>query len=540
LGAALSNLPVEIAKHPAEAWCAGMRYLTALGAGVTGAAARAMGVTPPAALQPPAKDRRFADPVWEDHPWFFAERQAYLAWARCMHELASTAESELSESDKMKTDAAVAMVVDALAPTNFLLSNPVAMRKAWQTRGASVVKGQLNFLRDLKSNHGMPSQVDRSGFEVGRNLACTPGQVVYRNELMELIQYAPQTETTFEVPLLLSPPWINKYYVMDLAPKRSFVEWAVIHGHTVFAISYRNPDESMRNIKLDDYLIQGPTQALDVVRDITGTDRANMVGLCLGGTLTAMLLAYLADVGDDRVNSATFLNTLVDFSQPGPLGAFTDATTIERLEKKMAKKGFLAEADMANTFNVLRENDLIWNYVASRWLMGEKPPAFDILAWNADSTRMPAAMHSFYLRSCYLENQLAEDKMCLAGVDLHLGEIEAEPYIVAAVEDHIAPWRSSYATTHLLPVPARFVLTSAGHIAGIVNPPGPKARHWINDDLTGDADAWRAGATEHAGSWWEDWATWIATRAGDRGQPPAMGSKQYPPRGEAPGTYIHG
>jgi polyhydroxyalkanoate synthase len=308
----------------------------------------------------------------------------------------------------------------------------------------------------------------------------------------------------------------------------------------VFAISYRNPDESMRDVALDDYLIKGPQAALEVMRDITGCEQANVVALCLGGTLTVMLLAYLAALGEDRVRSATLLNTLVDFSQPGPLGNFTDETTVARLEHKMAKKGFLAEADMANTFNVLRDNDLIWNYVASNWLMGEKPPAFDILSWNADSTRMPAAMHSFYLRSCYLENQLAEDKMSLAGVDLHLGKITADAYIVAAVEDHIAPWRSSYMTTGLLPVPTRFVLTSAGHIAGIVNPPGPKARHWTNDELVDDPDAWRAEATEHQGSWWEDWTEWIKTRAGRRHQPPAMGSEKFPALGDAPGTYVHG
>jgi polyhydroxyalkanoate synthase subunit PhaC len=544
-GATLAQLPGQVVCNPTRAWQAGARYLGALGEGMAGAAARAVGATPPAALTPAAKDRRFADPDWERNPWFFAQRQAYLAWARCLRELAGadTAEAPSAEApsaEAEKLSFAVGVVIDALAPTNFLLSNPTALRKAWKTGGRSVLKGQLNFIRDLKSNGGMPSQVDRSGFEVGRNLAATPGQVVFRNDLMELIQYTPQTQTVFAVPLLLSPPWINKYYVMDLAPERSFVEWAVRHGHTVFAISYRNPDASMRDVALDDYLIRGPREALDVVRDITGAPRANLVGLCLGGTLTVMLEAYLAAQGDDRINSVTLLNTLVDFSHPGPLGNFTDATTIERLERKMAKRGFLDQADMANTFNALRDNDLIWSYVARNWLMGEKPPAFDILAWNADSTRMPAAMHSFYLRSCYLENQLAEDKMTLAGVDLHVGAVTGEHYIVAAVEDHIAPWRSSYATTELLSGPTRFVLTSAGHIAGIVNPPGPKARLWTNDDLSGDADSWRAGAVETAGSWWEDWAGWIKARAGRRGKLPAMGSDTYAVLGDAPGTYIRG
>ncbi len=539
-GASLAKLPIEIARHPAEAWQAGARFLNALGVGVAGAAARATGGPSPEVLKPAAKDRRFADAEWERNPLFFAERQSYLAWARWMQELAAVGTSDATTKEKEKTAFAVGMMVDALAPPNFLASNPVALRKAWKTGGRSVLKGQMNMLRDLVSNHGMPSQVDRSGFEVGGNLACTPGQVVFRNDLMELIQYAPQTKTVYQVPLLLSPPWINKYYVMDLAPRRSFAEWAVQHGHTVFAISYRNPGPSMRDVALDDYLVRGPAQALDVVRDITGEEQANVVGLCLGGTLTVMLLAYLADSGEDRVRSATLLNTLVDFSEPGPLGNFTDETTVARLEKKMAKKGFLAETDMANTFNVLRDNDLVWNYVATNWLMGEKPPAFDILAWNADSTRMPATMHSFYLRSCYLDNQLAQDKMTLAGVRLHPGNIKAESYIVAAVEDHIAPWRSSYKTTGLLGGPVRFVLTSAGHIAGIVNPPGPKAKLWTNDDLAGDADTWRKGAEEHQESWWEDWAAWIKTRAGRRSKPPAMGSDNHPPIADAPGTYVHG
>jgi polyhydroxyalkanoate synthase len=536
----LAQLPLKLARHPGEALQAGARYLSALGAGMAGAAARAAGVPPPPSLEPAAKDRRFSDPAWEQHPWFFAERQGYLAWARLMSELTEAATGDSPPIDHAKASFAVRMMVDALSPTNFLLSNPAALRKAWQTGGRSVVKGQLNMLRDLRSNGGMPQQVDRSGFTVGGNLACTPGEVVFRNDLMELIQYAPQTKTVYSVPLLLSPPWINKYYIMDLAPGRSFVEWAVQHGHTVFAISYRNPDESMRNVALDDYLIHGPRQALDVVQAITGAEGANVVGLCLGGTMTVMLEAYLAAIGDDRINSATLLNTLVDFSSPGPLGTFTDEATIVRLEKRMAKKGFLDQADMANTFNALRDNDLIWNYVTNNWLMGEKPPPFDILAWNSDSTRMPANMHSFYLRSCYLDNQLARDRMELAGVELHLGDVGGQSYIVAAVEDHIAPWRSSYSTTQLLHRPTRFVLTSAGHIAGIVNPPGPKPRFWTNDDLTGDADAWRAGAVETAGSWWEDWAEWIKGCAGKRRRPPSMGNEEFPPIGTAPGTYIHG
>jgi len=537
-GLALGHVGAAIVADPIGTWRAGLRFTGRLLAGAPGVAARALGVTPPPSLEPEPKDRRFADPAWERNPWFFAQRQGYLAWSHLMHELATA--GDLDERTADKAAFAVGLIVDALSPTNFFVSNPVAIRKAIETRGESVLRGVGNFCNDVATNGGWPRQVDNTAFELGRDLAVTPGKVVFRNEIMELIQYGAQTDTVFEVPLLLSPPWINKYYIMDLAPGRSFVEWAVQRGHTVFVISYRNPDESLRDVTLDDYLINGPRQALDIVGDITGADEVNMAGLCVGGTLTVALLAYLAAADDRRVRTATLLNTLVDFSEPGPLGAFTDAVSVRRQEKRMAEKGFVDAADMGNIFNSLRANELVWNYVASNWLMGESPPAFDILAWNADGIRLPAAMHSFYLRSCYVKNELATDKMTLAGTRLHLGDISAEVYVVAAVQDHIVPWKSSYAITQLLDAPVRFVLTSSGHVAGIVNPPGPKPRRWVNDDKPAQADDWLAGATEVQGSWWEDWADWIATRAGKRQPPPAIGSATYPPIAEAPGTYIHG
>jgi len=343
------------------------------------------------------------------------------------------------------------------------------------------------------------------------------------------------------VPLLASPPWINKYYVMDLAPGRSFIEWAVRHGHTVFAISYRNPDETMGETRMDDYLVDGPRQALDVIAEITGADKVDIVGLCLGGALTAMLVAYLAAVGDDRVNSITLLNTMLDFSEPGPLGSFTDRESVDRLEAKMARRGYLAGREMAGTFDVLRPNDLIFNYVVSNWLLGDSPPAFDILAWNADSTRMPATMHSFYLRSCYIDNALARGDLELAGQLLDLKAVDCDAYIVAAENDHIVPWHSSYGSTGLLGGDVRYVLSSAGHIAGIVNPPSPKARFWVGEgDYPPDAESWRRTAQEHVESWWVDWSAWAAERSGPLGPPPPMGSKRHPPVGAAPGDYVLG
>jgi polyhydroxyalkanoate synthase len=537
-GPALARLAAGVARHPLAALGVVSRLTEGLAVAGVQATARSLGWEGEPALAPSPGDRRFAEPAWEENPWFLGHRQAYLALSQCARGL--TDASGLEGMDAEKADLALGMVVDALSPTNFLWSNPAAVRMATETGGASVVGGLANFLDDVAENKARPRQVDMSEFEVGRNLACTPGKVVFRNELIELIQYAPQTETVFEVPLLLSPPWINRYYIMDLAPGRSFVEWAVSHGHTTFAISYRNPDESMRDTGLDDYLLAGLGAAVDAVREITGVEEVNVAGLCVGGTLAVMFEAYLAQVGAQRLHSVTVLNTLVDFSRPGPLGAFTDAEAVARVEKRMAPQGFLAASDMATTFDALRPNDLIWNYVASNWLMGATPPAFDILAWNADSTRVPEATHSAYLRQLYLENRLADGTMTMAGRRLRLEDAATDTYILAAESDHITPWTSSYATTGLLGGQLRFVLSSAGHIAGIVNPPGPKRRHWTNDDLPTDPEAWLAGATAHPGSWWDDWAEWIGARAGARRPPPELGSSAHPVLAEAPGTYVHG
>ena len=483
-------------------------------------------------------DRRFADPTWAGSPPFFALLQAYLAAVRLSDELLAAGRGDPLADQK--AEIAVHFALDALAPTNFLPTNPAALKRAFETGGASVAAGVRNFLDDLVHNGGRPRQVDTTPFELGRNLAATPGQVVFRNDLIELIQYAPQRKRVRSVPLLASPPWINKYYVMDLAPGRSFIEWAVKHRRTVFAISYRNPDASMSDVTLDDYLVHGPRTALDVITDITGAPRIDIVGLCLGGALTAMLAAYLTANGDSRVGSLTLLNTLLDYSEPGVLGAFADKRTIARLEKTMARAGVMSGSTMAATFDVLRANDLIFNYVVANWLMGQSPPAFDILAWNADSTRLPAAMHSFYLHSLYERNQLARGELRLAGQLLSLADIKSDTYLVGAVNDHIVPWRSSYRATGLLGGSVRYVLSSGGHIAGIVNPPGPKAWYEAGEDYSEQADHWRSAAVRHAGSWWEDWASWSDSRAGHLITPPSTGSERFPPLGDAPGDYVRG
>ncbi len=502
------------------------------------ATVRAVGGTP--AYQPKRPtDKRFADPTWSGNAAYWLLREIYHGWEQSL--LAIVRDADTPPQVRHKAEFAVQLMIDALAPTNFVVGNPAVIKRALETGGLSLAKGARNFVHDLLTNQGAPRQVIPGAHTVGKDMAVSPGKVVFRNELMELIQYAPSTAEVHEIPLLFSPPWINKYYVMDLAPGRSLVQWAVDHGHTVFMISYRNPDERMRHVKMDDYLISGPIAALEVVGDITAADKINLLGLCLGGTLTMATLAYLDAVGMDLINSATFLNTLIDFSEPGLLGVFTDQATISRLERTMRRTGFLPKQDMQRSFNLLRTNDLIWNYAVSSWLMGEEPPAFDLLSWNNDSTRMPAEMHTFYLRSCYVENQLARGVMELAGQRLDLRKVDQDLYYLSAEQDHIAPWRSSYAGARLPAGTVRFVLSNAGHIAGIVNPPSPKSVHRViesDQPLPADPADWLAAATTHPRTWWEDWVEWIAARAGAKRKPPQMGSEVYRPITDAPGTYV--
>jgi polyhydroxyalkanoate synthase len=473
------------------------------------------------------------------HPVFYSMRLSYAAACRFVRDLIGSAPVDPRTGDKAAL--AADLLLDALAPTNFLISNPAALKRAFESGGQSVLAGLGHFVDDLANNGGRPRQVDTRGFRVGENLAATPAKVVYRNELIELLQYEPQTPQVHERPLLCSPPWINKYYVMDLAPGRSFIEWAVQHGRTVFAISYKNPSREMSHTTMDDYLLRGPQAALAVIRDIVGPQPVDIVGLCLGGTLTAITAAYLAQTGREDLGTLTLLNTMLDYSQPGALAAFTDERTVDRLERKMSRAGTLDGRSMAGTFDVLRANDLIFNYVVSNWLMGQDPPAFDILAWNADSTRMPAAMHAFYLRHFYLENRLAQGTLEIAGQKIDLGAITVPAYVVSAINDHIVPWESAYQTVGLLGGPARFVLGAGGHIAGIVSPPSPKAWHRVTEaesvSLSDPAD-WYAASERRTGSWWEDWARWSREHAGAMVPPPRTGSDAYPVLGDGPGEYV--
>ena len=535
LGEALGRAMLQPAAHASAV----TKHAVGLGAATLSSAARLIRRQPAGPQAPDLRDARFSDAAWQSHPLYFGLMQLYLLNRELLTDLVAAA--QLPVPRQAKAEMAASLLSDALAPTNFLLGNPEALRTAYRSRGRSLVGGLRNFAHDLIYNEGWPSQVDVRPFVVGQNLACSPGKVIYRNELIELIQYAPTTKTVHKIPLLLCPPWINKYYIFDLAPGKSLVEWAVSKGMTTFAISYRNPDGAQRDLSFEDYMELGPHAALDVIRAVTGAPTVNTVSACIGGTLTTAMLAYLEAVGEGRlVNSSTVLNCLVDHEDAGTLSAvYADEGTISRIERKVDGQGYLGAGDMAHTFDLLRANDLVFRYLRSNWLSGLKPAAFDMLAWNGDSTRMPAKMLSDYLRSCWLENRLARNEMVLRGRRLKVSDIAADTYIVAAVDDHIVPWRSSYKTVGLLSGAARFVLSSSGHIAGIINPPSPKARLWTNEQLMSDPDAWLEGAEKTEKSWWQDWAEWIGPRSGARVPPPAMGGADHPVLCDAPGTYVH-
>lgn len=490
-----------------------------------------------AVAAPAGGDKRFADAAWSKNPLLAGMLESYLVRARAA--LKFVEGSRLPEATRRKAKFALTVLTDALAPSNVPWLNPVVVKEAFDTRGGSLMRGMQNYLEDVRSNGGKPRQVDNTGFALGKNIAATPGRIVFRNELIELIAYEPQTATVHAIPLLCSPPWINKYYIMDLAPARSFIEWAVRHGHQTFAISYRNPDSSMAGYRMDDYLQRGLIAALDAVQALTGKPQTNLAALCLGGTLTLILLAYLASKGQaERVNAATVTNTLVDFGDPGEFAVFTDESTIERLERGMNERGVLDSNQMAGTFDWMRANDLVWNYVVNNWFMGKQPPAFDILSWNADSTRLPAAMHSQYLRTCYLKNQIVHPgTFVIAETPIDLRTIQTPLYVLGAQSDHIAPWRSTYATIQNVGSDdLKYTLTNSGHIAGIVNPAG-NAKAWYRTkpqaSRAESAQAWFDSAEQHTGSWWEDWAVWADAHSGEMVAPYEL------PQGEnAPGRYV--
>jgi polyhydroxyalkanoate synthase len=508
-------------------------------------ARRMMGEPVGSVIEEPKGDRRFKDEAWRENEVFDFIRQSYLLSARFFTNVVQSTEG-LDQKTAQKVDFYTRQFVDAMSPSNFLLTNPEVLRRTAETGGENLLKGLSNLLADLERGKGQLRirMTDDSKFKVGENIAVTPGVVVYRNDLMELIQYAPTTETVLKRPLLILPPWINKFYILDLRPKNSFIKWCVDQGHTVFVCSWVNPDERLAEKGFGDYMKEGVYAALDAIEQATGEKSVNAIGYCLGGTLLACTLAHMAARKDTRIKSATYFVTMTDFSEAGELGVFIDEEQLQGLEEKMQKRGYLEGREMATTFNMLRANDLIWSFVVNNYLLGQEPFPFDLLYWNDDSTRMPARMHSFYLRRMYQQNDLVKpathpDAIELEGVKLDLRKIKLPTYMISTREDHIAPWKSTYRATQVYAGKVRFVLAASGHIAGVVNPPDSgKYSHWVNEELPPDPEEWFKGATELAGSWWPDWQRWVSSL--DKAQVPARvpGTGGLPALGDAPGEYV--
>jgi polyhydroxyalkanoate synthase subunit PhaC len=508
-------------------------------------AKRMMGQEADPVIAPAKDDRRFKDAAWQDNQVFDFVKQSYLLTARWLQSTVHDVEG-LDDKTARKIDFYTRQFVDAMAPSNFVLTNPEVLRATMESRGENLVKGLQNLLDDLERGKGQLKirMTDLEAFETGKNIAVTPGKVVYQNDLIQLIQYTPTTKEVAKRPLLIIPPWINKYYILDLKPANSFVKWAVDQGHTVFVISWVNPDKKLAAKTFSDYLLEGPLAALDAIEQATGEKIANVVGYCLGGTLLACLLAYLDAKGDgDRIASATFLTTLVDFKEAGELTVFIDEEQLAALEEKMNERGYLEGAEMANTFNMLRANDLIWSFVINNYLLGKEPFPFDLLYWNSDSTRMPAAMHSFYLRNMYQNNLLSRPGgIELDGVPIDLGKVSIPAFILSTREDHIAPWKATYVATQLYSGPVRFVLAASGHIAGVVNPPAAnKYSHWTNTKAKKhpkNPDEWLANAEMKSGSWWPEWQQWIADFADGKVAAREPGSGKLKAIEDAPGSYV--
>ncbi len=501
---------------------------------------RAHGEEAPPVAAPEPKDGRFQDPEWSENPVFDFLKQAYLITTRWAEELVDGAEN-LDEHTRQKARFYVRQIAGALSPSNFVATNPELIRKTIEENGANLVRGMQMLAEDLEAGRGELKirQTDPSRFKVGVNMANTPGKVVFRNELIELIQYAPTTETVLKRPLLIVPPWINKYYVLDLNPEKSFIRWAVSQGLTVFCISWVNPDERHADKSFEHYMREGIFAALDAIEEATGEKRVTTIGYCVGGTLLAVALAYMAAKRDKRIESATFFTTQVDFTHAGDLKVFVDEGQVQAVESMMKARGYLEGSRMANAFNMLRPNDLIWPYVVNVYLKGHSPFPFDLLYWNSDSTRMPAANHAFYLRNCYLDNRLTQGTMEVGGVRLDLKKVTIPVFNLATREDHIAPARSVFLGSKAFGGPVDYVLAGSGHIAGVVNPVNkPKYQFWTGGPVEGDLEDWIAKATEHPGTWWSYWFEWVRRQSPKTVPAREPGGGKLKPLCDAPGTYV--
>jgi polyhydroxyalkanoate synthase len=506
-------------------------------------AQRMMGQKVEPVVEPTKGDKRFNDPAWKDEVVFDYLKQSYLLTARWLQHTVKEVEG-VDDKTAKKVDFYTRQFIDAMSPSNFAMTNPQVVKATVESKGENLLKGLQNLLTDLERGKGTLAirQTDMKAFKVGDNVATSPGKVVFQNKVMQLLQYAPATEQVYEMPLLIVPPWINKFYILDLKPENSFIKWATEQGYTVFVISWVNPDEQQSKLAFEDYIKLGPLAALDAIEKATGENKVSAIGYCIGGTLMAATLAYMAARGDDRIAACTFFTAQVDFTEPGELGVFIDEDQLASVEEMMSKKGYLEGSEMATTFNMLRANDLIWSFVVNNYLMGKDPFPFDLLFWNADATRMPAAMHSYYLRNMYQKNLLVKPGgLVVDNVPIDLRKISIPVYLQAGKEDHIAPAKSVYKATQIFSGPVRFMLAGSGHIAGVVNPPrNKKYQHWLNETAKNPAtlDEWRAGAQEFPGSWWHDWDKWLSAKSGPKVPARVPGQGGLPAIEDAPGSYV--
>ncbi|MGH2341182.1 class I poly(R)-hydroxyalkanoic acid synthase [Segnochrobactraceae bacterium EtOH-i3] len=493
----------------------------------------------PAALPDP-KDKRFKDPEWSDNQFFDFIKQVYLITTRWADDLVHEADG-LDAHTKHKAEFYMKQIANAVSPSNFLLTNPELLRETLTSNGENLARGMKMLAEDLKAGNGelRIRQTDASKFKVGENLAVTPGKVIAQNDVCQVIQYSPSTETVYRAPILIVPPWINKFYILDLTAEKSLIRWLVEQGHTVFMVSWVNPDERHASKGFEQYMLEGIVNSIDVVEKATAGAPINIVGYCVGGTLLSATLAWLAEKGDTRIASATFLTTQIDFTHAGDLMVFIDDEQLSALEKKMKVKGYLDSSKMAQSFNLLRSNDLLWPYVVNNYLKGKAPFPFDLLFWNSDSTRMPAANHAFYLRHCYLQNDLASGRMELAGVRLDLSKVKIPVYDIAAREDHIAPAKSVFIGAKLFGGPVTYVMSGSGHIAGVINPPSlKKYQYWLNGPPEGKFEDWVASATEHPGSWWPHWHEWLVNLDPEMVPAREPGGGVLQPIENAPGSFV--
>jgi len=493
------------------------------------------------AIEPAPRDKRFQDPEWKSNQFFDFVLQLYLLTSKWAQELVHNADG-IDPHTRKKAEFYVQQISNALAPSNFVLTNPELLRATVETNGDNLVRGMKMLAEDIEAGHGTLRirQSDPTNLEVGVNMATTPGKVIYQNALMQLIQYSPATENVLRTPLLIVPPWINKFYILDLRPEKSYIKWCVDQGITVFVISWVNPDKELGNKTWADYMTEGPLTAMDVIEKVTGEMKVHTAGYCVGGTMLASTLAYLAEKRRQRVTSATLFAAQVDFTHAGDLLVFVDEDQISALERDMHESGILEGSKMAMAFNMLRSNDLIWSYVVNNYLKGQPPSSFDLLHWNSDATRMPASNHSYYLRNCYLENRLSTGSMVLDNSLLDLSKVKVPVYNLATREDHIAPAESVLYGSQFFGGPVKYVLSGSGHIAGVVNPPASKKyQYWTNDNIKDVKLAdWLKGAEEHKGSWWPDWRSWLESIDSEMVTARAVGASDMPPLEDAPGSYV--